>query len=101
MQPLICILLLATLISCTSENKTKPVVLSQPVELPPKDSLENYSVTKQKIIAARDSLRRIYHSADGNRATVHRERSREPGSTGTDLTFDAVRPYSVVPTGGN
>lgn len=70
MQPLICLLLLVILISCSSENKTKPIVLSQPVELPPKDSLENYAVAKQKIIAARDSLRRIYHSATGNRGKI-------------------------------
>lgn len=61
MRPLLWTLLLASLISCNPENKKQPIVLRQPVALPLKDSLENYSITKQKIIFLRDSLRRIYH----------------------------------------
>jgi hypothetical protein len=68
MQPLLWILLLAGLISCTSENKKQSIVLSQPVAQAPKDSLENYSVTRQKIISLRDSLRRLYHSANSNQS---------------------------------
>lgn len=68
MKPLLWTLLLASLLSCTSENKKQPIVLNQPIALPPKDSLENYLLTKQKIISLRDSLRRIYLSAHGNRS---------------------------------
>jgi hypothetical protein len=68
MQPLLWILLLTSFISCTSESKKQPIVLRQPAALPPKDSLENYSLTKQKIISLRDSLRRIYNSANNNQA---------------------------------
>jgi hypothetical protein len=68
MQPLLWILLLASLVSCAPENKKQPVVLSQPAALPPKDSLENYPLTKQKVIFLRDSLRRLYHSSNSHLA---------------------------------
>jgi hypothetical protein len=83
MQPLVWILLLAGLISCTSENKKQPIILRQPAEHAPKDSLENYSLTKQRIISLRDSLRRMYHSA-------HRNQSKEIASSSENLFTHAV-----------
>lgn len=68
MQPLLWTLLLASLISCTSENKKQPSVLRVAAAVLPKDSLENYSLAKQKIISLRDSLRHIYHSANTNQS---------------------------------
>ena len=50
-------------LSCISGNSEKPVAARQPVTLPVKDSLENYSLAKQKIFVARDSLRRLYRAA--------------------------------------
>ena len=62
MQPLLWPLLLASVISCSSENKKQAMVLRQPVAPPVKDSLENYSVTRQKVISLRDSLRLVYQT---------------------------------------